>query len=153
MCAVQLFIAALFTIARTQKQSKWLSLEKWIKMMEYCYSCYELAKSCLTLLWPHGLYPARLLCSRDFTGKNTGGGCHIPSPGDLPDPGIKPTPPAPVSGFLTTKPLGKPTVEYHSVTTKNKTACSNTDDPRGWYSEWNEPERDKRHMVLLIHGV
>ena len=28
-------------------------------------------------LWSHGLYPARLLCSWDFTGKNTGVGCHF----------------------------------------------------------------------------
>ena len=27
-------------------------------------------------LWPHRLYPARLLCPRDFPGKNTGMGCH-----------------------------------------------------------------------------
>ena len=29
------------------------------------------AQSCLTLLWPHGLQPARLLCPWDFPGKNT----------------------------------------------------------------------------------
>ena len=28
-------------------------------------------------LWPHGLQPARLLCPRDFPGKNTGVGCHF----------------------------------------------------------------------------
>ena len=28
-------------------------------------------------LQPHGLWPARLLCPRDFPGKNTGVGCHI----------------------------------------------------------------------------
>ena len=28
-------------------------------------------------LWSHGLYPARLLCSWDFTGKNTGVCCHF----------------------------------------------------------------------------
>jgi len=76
-----------------------------------------------------GLYPARLLCPWDFPGKNTGVGCHIPSPGDLPDPGIKPTSPALVSGFFTTEPLGKPTMEY-SIITKNKTICSNMDEPR-----------------------
>ena len=30
----------------------------------------------------------------DFPGKNTGVGCHFFSPGDLPDPGIKPESPA-----------------------------------------------------------
>ena len=28
-------------------------------------------------LRPHGLYPARLLFSWDFSGKNTGVGCHF----------------------------------------------------------------------------
>ena len=28
-------------------------------------------------LWPHGLYPARLLCPWDFPGKNNGMGCHF----------------------------------------------------------------------------
>ena len=27
-------------------------------------------------LWPHGLQPARLLCPRNFPGKNMGVGCH-----------------------------------------------------------------------------
>ena len=27
-------------------------------------------------LWPHGLWPTRLLSPRDFSGKNTGGGSH-----------------------------------------------------------------------------
>ena len=28
-------------------------------------------------LWPHGLYPTRLLCPWDFPGKNTGMDCHF----------------------------------------------------------------------------
>ena len=35
------------------------------------------AKSCLTLLEPHRLQPARLLCPWDFPGKNIGVGCHF----------------------------------------------------------------------------
>ena len=35
------------------------------------------AKLCLTLLRHHGLQPSRLLCPRDFPGKNTGVGCHF----------------------------------------------------------------------------
>ena len=35
------------------------------------------SQSCPTLLWPHGLQPARLLCPWDFPGKNTGVGCHF----------------------------------------------------------------------------
>ena len=34
------------------------------------------ARLCLTL-WPHGLQPSRLLCPRDFPGKNTGVGCRF----------------------------------------------------------------------------
>ena len=32
----------------------------------------------------------------------------FPSPGDLPDPGIKPVSPALAAGFFTTEPPGKP---------------------------------------------
>ena len=52
----------------------------------------------------------RVLCPRDFPGKNTGMGCHFPSPGDLPDPGIEPKSlmsPALAGGFFTTEPPGK----------------------------------------------
>ena len=36
----------------------------------------EVTQSCLTL-WPHGLYSVRLLHPWDFSGKNTGVGCHF----------------------------------------------------------------------------
>ena len=39
--------------------------------------------------------------SMDFPGKNTAVGCHFPSPGDLSDPGIKPTTPALAGRFFT----------------------------------------------------
>ena len=41
-----------------------------------CCCCW-VAKLCLTLLQPHGLYAARLFCPWDFPGKNTGVGCHF----------------------------------------------------------------------------
>ena len=41
-------------------------------------------------LQPHGLYPTRLLCPCDFPGNSTGVWLPFPSPGDLPDPEIKP---------------------------------------------------------------
>ena len=37
----------------------------------------SVALSCLTLLSSHGLQPARLLCTWDFSSKNTGVGCHF----------------------------------------------------------------------------
>ena len=39
--------------------------------------CCLVTGSCLTLLWPHGLWPAILLCPWDFPGENPGMGCHF----------------------------------------------------------------------------
>ena len=36
----------------------------------------EIAQSCLTLKWLHGLQPSRVLHPWDFPGKSTGVGCH-----------------------------------------------------------------------------
>ena len=57
-------------------------------------------KLCPTLLQLCGILLIRLLCSRNFPGKNTGVGCHFSSPGDLPDLGIKPASPALAGGFF-----------------------------------------------------
>ena len=65
-----------------------------------------IAQSCLTLQ-PRGLKPARLLCPRDFPGKNTGR-LPFPSPWDLPDPGIKPGSPELQADSLPSEPPGKP---------------------------------------------
>ena len=45
-------------------------------------------------LWPHGLYPVRLLCPRNLLGKNTGVDCQFSTWGDLPNPGIELVSPA-----------------------------------------------------------
>ena len=45
------------------------------------------------LLQVHRLQPARLLCPWDFPGKNTGVGCHVLPPREIPDLGIKPSSP------------------------------------------------------------
>ena len=42
------------------------------------------------LLDPQGLLPAKLCCPWDFPGKNTRVACHFPTPGDIPEPGLKP---------------------------------------------------------------
>ena len=50
-----------------------------------------------------GLQPTGLLCPWDSPGKNTKSGFPCPSPGDLPDPGVKPVSlmsPALAGGFL-----------------------------------------------------
>ena len=78
-------------------------------------------------LQPHGLWPTGLLCSCDFPGKNTGVGC----PGDLPDPGIKPTAlvsPALAGGFFTTEPPAKPHPSGH--TSQNQTMPKPRNHPR-----------------------
>ena len=66
-------------------------------------------------LQPHGLLATRLLPPRDFPGKSTGVGCHFPSPGDLPDPGIKPQSPAFQADALNSEPPGKPKVQNKTV--------------------------------------
>ena len=54
------------------------------------YGCFSrlcspsVAKSCPTLLQPHGLYPTRLLCPWNFPGKYTGVGCHYLLQGTFP---------------------------------------------------------------------
>ena len=41
-------------------------------------------------LWPHGLYPTRLLCPWGVSRQEYWNGLPCPPPGDLPNPGIKP---------------------------------------------------------------
>ena len=50
--------------------------------------CCLVAKLSPTLLRPHGLQPTRLL-SMGFLRREYCSGLPFPSPGDLPDPGIK----------------------------------------------------------------
>ena len=48
--------------------------------------------------------------SRAFPRQEYWSGLPFPSPGDLPDPGMEPSPPALAGGFFTTEPPGKPLV-------------------------------------------
>ena len=49
-----------------------------LNVHRYCwYCCCLVTKLCLTLLWPQGLQPTRLLCPWDFPGKNIGMDCHF----------------------------------------------------------------------------
>jgi len=61
-------------------------------------------------LRPHGLQPTKLLCPLDFPGKDTAVGLPFPSPGDLPNPRIKPRSPALQADSLLTELQGKPKV-------------------------------------------
>ena len=50
--------------------------------------------------------------SMGFAWKNSGmNGLPFPPPGDLPDPGIKPSSPALAGGFLTPEPPGRPLLD------------------------------------------
>ena len=64
-------------------------MEEWVEQGCWvpggCVSCSVTSDS----LWPYGLQPVRLRHPWNSPGKNTGVGCDS-SPGDLPDPGIKP---------------------------------------------------------------
>ena len=71
------------SVISCQKQKAWTSLdskgENNLSFLVYSYlvsfnCCCLVAKSYMTLLWPNGLEPARLLCPWDFPDKNTGWG-------------------------------------------------------------------------------
>ena len=59
-------------------------------------------------LWPHGLLPAKLLCPQGFSRQEYWSELLCPSPGDLPNPGIKPRSPTMQEDSLLTEPLEKP---------------------------------------------
>ena len=73
--------------------------------MAYMGSAWVLSHSVVSSsLRSHGLWPIRLLCPWNWSG------LPFPTPGDLPDPGIKPMSlVSPLAGrFFTTRPPGKP---------------------------------------------
>ena len=55
----------------------------------------------------HGLEPARLLLSWDFSRQEHWSGLLFPSPGDLPNPGIEPGSPVLQAASLLSEPPGK----------------------------------------------
>ena len=69
----------------------------------YISTCLVI-QSCPTLCEPMDYsLPGSSVCG-DSPGKNTGVACHFPSPGDLPNPGIKPESPALAGSFFTAEP-------------------------------------------------
>ena len=61
-----------------------------------------------TFLWPHGLYPTRLLCPWGFSRQEYWSGLPCSPPGNLPNPGIEPRSPELQVDSLPTEPWGKP---------------------------------------------
>ena len=77
-----------------------------------CHCCL-VAKSCPTLLQPHGVCQAPL--SMGSPRQEYWSGLPFPSPGDLPDPGIELTSPELAGGFFTTEPPWKPIHYIYSI--------------------------------------
>ena len=61
---------------------------------------FSVASIMSNTLWPHGLYPTRLLCPWDSPGKKTGVGCLFSSPGYLAHSGIESMSPALAGRFF-----------------------------------------------------
>ena len=68
--------------------------------------------------------------SMGFSRKQHWSGLPCPSPGDLPDPGIKPPSPALASGFFTAEPPGRPltkltcTIDHHGIQLVEPRPCT-----------------------------
>ena len=102
--------------------NKLIKIKKKIVGLKKIKSCYErISVSCSDMsdsLPSHGLYPARLLRPWHYPGKNTGSGLLLPSPGNLPNPGIEPGSPALQTNSLQSEPPGKPCDRIYLI--KNK---------------------------------
>ena len=80
---------------------------------------FLVTKLCPTLLQPHG--PHQALLSVGFPRQEYRSGLPSPSPGALPDQGLKPCLLHCRQIFLTTEPPRKPIMEYYSAIKKNGT--------------------------------
>ena len=74
-----------------------------------------------------------------FPRQESWSGLPLPSPGDLPNPGIKPRSPALAGGFFTTEPHGKPSVGDVSLKKKKKKS-----DPK-----WSQLSLGQQTKTLL----
>ena len=96
-------------------------------------------------LQPHGLQPTSLLCSWDFPRQEYFKGWPFPTPGDIPNPGIKlasPASPASPGRFLTTEEPGKPSFkDRHGLKVK------------GWEKIFHPTENQKRAEMAILYIV
>ena len=72
--------------------------------------------------------------SMGFSKQECWSGLPFPSPGDLPDPGIEPVPPALAGGFFTTEPCGKPKLKIK--VRKIKRLTRNLSPQLAWQYFW-----------------
>ena len=85
--------------------------------------CYCLiAKSCPILLWPPWAVIHQVPWFMVFPRQEYWSELPFPTPGDLPNPGIKPASPALAGGFFTTAPPGK-LLWLHNCTNRSLTHC------------------------------
>ena len=94
----------------------------------------EFAQSCPTLCVPMDYSPTRLLRPWDFSRQESWSGLPFPSPGDLPNPGIKPPSPALQADDLPSEPPGKTLLK---IKVKVAQSCLSLCDP----------------MDYAIHGI
>ena len=78
-----------------------------------CFSCVQLFESRpqWTVAPPRGLFPTRLLCTWGFSRQEYWSGLPCLPPGDLSNPGIKPTSPALQEASLLLSHLGSPNID------------------------------------------
>ena len=92
--------------------------------------------------------------SMDFSRQEYWSGLPFPSPGDLPDPGIKSKSPSLLADSLSSDPLGKPhTMKYQTIKKKKEImpfVATWMDLKIITLSEVSQKEKDKYYIVSLI---
>ena len=146
-----MFIAALFTIAKIWKQSKCLSTDQWRKKMWYIHTVQYYGLSCFSCVWRFvtlWTVACQAPLSMGFSRQPCWSGLPCPSPGDLPNAGIKPVSPA-VSA-LQVDSFHWATRGYYSAIKKewNNVTCS-----RDYHTEWSQTEKDKYCMISLVWNL
>ena len=89
---------------------RWVLLSAFFRQRNQAWRdyCCLVTKLCPTLCKPRDCIACQAPLTMGFLRQKYWSVLPFPSPGDLPDLGIKPTSPALAGGFFTTKPPGKP---------------------------------------------
>ena len=102
--------------------------------MTWKQCCCLVVKLCPTLLPLHGLQPTRL---HEISQATILEWLPFPSPGDLPDPRLKPTSPGLAGRFLTTEPPGKPASSISDIQMSSRDTYQLVDL---WYFSFESPD-------------